>query len=191
MSRKDSTMTDTDIRTDLTPGTVINPGRITLIRSDEQGQWVGLTPESTVVDVNIADAVTTGDHIEPDLLIARLASGQGWSQRRLEAAQEQAQTLTTTIDAIRDYAIEKHRDGSICRSGLDEFLAHFEFASCEQRFSVPVTVTATFEITAENETAARSRVRYLIDGIAFSGGTDADNLDVETGDIQVDDAEPA
>jgi hypothetical protein len=190
MSRKDTTMTDTDIRT-LTPGTVINPGWITLIRSDEQGQWVGLTPESNVIKVNTVDAVATGDHIEPDLLIARLASGQQWFQRRLGTAQEQVQTLSSTIESIRDYAIERHRDGSICRSGLDEFLSHFDFAPYAQRFSVPVTVTATFEITADNETAARSRVRYLVDGIASSGQTDADNVDVEARDIDVEQAEPA
>src|SRR5918992_143472 len=40
--------------------------------------------------------------------------GDWWRQRHDQAQQ--------TIASMRDYAISKHRDGTICRDGLNEFL---------------------------------------------------------------------
>ena len=46
-------------------------------------------------------------------------------------------------------------------------------------------------ITADDADAAQRRVRYLIDGLAYSGDTDDDEVEVTLDDTQVGEAEGA
>ena len=54
-----------------------------------------------------------------------------------------------------------------------------------------MTVTATVHITADDADSAQRRVRYLIDGLAYSGGNDDDEVEVTLDDTQVGDPETA
>lgn len=88
---------------------------------------------------------------------------------RAERAQERANRAEEMISSIREYALEKMRDGTICRDGTREFLQHFDLPGFERRYSVQVLVTV--ETTSEDDgddaaEDARTRVsnavhRYL------------------------------
>ena len=64
-------------------------------------------------------------------------------------------------------------------------------AAYQPRYHVPVTVTATVHITADDADSAQRRVRYLIDGLAYSGDSDDDEVEVTLDDTQVGDPETA
>ena len=68
-------------------------------------------------------------------------------------------------------------------------LRHFDLDPYQPRYQVPVTVSATVHITADDADAAQRRVRYLIDGLSYSGDNDEDEVEVTLDDTQVGDPE--
>lgn len=50
---------------------------------------------------------------------------------------------------IRAYAIARHRDGDICREGLNEFLTHFDLDPYRPRHVVRFTISGSFEVTPD------------------------------------------
>ena len=69
----------------------------------------------------------------------------------LDALRQQAQALLSsaagqhavTLSAIRDYAINAHRQGDICETGLNEFLQTFELDEYDPRVSLSYTMAGT------------------------------------------------
>ncbi|MGW6571404.1 hypothetical protein ACWGAN_04420 [Streptomyces sp. NPDC054945] len=64
----------------------------------------------------------------------------------IEAHAEQRQAHATKLDAIRDYAIEVHENGSVCRDGLDSFLSMFEFEPYATTVKVSYMITGSYEV---------------------------------------------
>ena len=56
----------------------------------------------------------------------------------------------------------------------------------QPRHVVAVTINATVTVDADSEVSATERVQYLIDGVAYSGQTDHDHLEVELDAIDVE-----
>lgn len=55
-------------------------------------------------------------------LVGRCLSDRAAAERRCEQAQQAASVAEETIASMRGYAIDRHRDGEICRQGLNDFL---------------------------------------------------------------------
>lgn len=64
----------------------------------------------------------------------------------------------TTLAAIRNYAIEAHRDGDICEGGLNEFLRTFEMDEYDPRVSLSYTMAGSFILAGSDEQAVREAV---------------------------------
>ncbi|ROO52759.1 hypothetical protein EDC02_7700 [Micromonospora sp. Llam0] len=67
-----------------------------------------------------------------------------------ERLDEQRQRHVGQVAEIRAYAIDRHRDGDICRDGLDKFLDHFGLDPYEPRHRVQFTISGSFAVTPEN-----------------------------------------
>lgn len=81
----------------------------------------------------------------------------------LEAHAEQRQAHDTKLEAIRDYAVERHQAGAICREGLNDFLSEFEFAPFETRVRVTYTISGSYEVENCGEDAATDDAeKYLV-----------------------------
>ncbi len=68
---------------------------------------------------------------------------------------------TTTMEAIRDYAIEAHREGDICEGGLNEFLRTFELDEYDPRVSLSYTMAGSFTVAGTDEDAVRKAAVVL------------------------------
>ncbi|RPF40760.1 hypothetical protein EDD96_4537 [Streptomyces sp. Ag109_G2-6] len=81
----------------------------------------------------------------------------------IEAHAEQRMAHATKLDAIRDYAIEAHENGSICRDGLDSFLSAFEFEPYMTTVKVTYTISGSYEVENSSEEAAiKDAELYLV-----------------------------
>jgi hypothetical protein len=78
-----------------------------------------------------------------------------------EAATATADELHTVLPRIRAYAIERHREGLICRQGLNDFLAEFELPEYDPRLKVTYTITGSFEVDGADEHNARQALAEL------------------------------
>jgi hypothetical protein len=118
---------------------------------------------------------------------------EGWARDRadLERAAVEVARLEEKVLDIRQYAIDKHLAGHYCREGLNEGLEHFGLEPYLPRYRVQVTVSATFELNADGADRAYNRVRYLVDGLRYSGDRDDDDLEVSEQLTVVDAAELA
>jgi hypothetical protein len=172
-------------------GQILTPGLVLLHAECPDGStWLALTTSNDVTVVDTTEVVPTGDTIDDGELFRRLVAAQQLTTERSELAEQLVQELRASIGQMRTYAIDKQREGHFCRDGLNEALAHFGMEPYEPRFTVPVTVYATVEINADSEAAAAHRVRYILDGLAYSGETTNEDLDIRTIEIDVQDAEP-
>lgn len=155
-------------------------------------QWLVWNPCSGSLEELVVGAVTWDTDPLP---FAHIFSGlaAGWSD--LRADHEHTRVLLANaeekIDAMREYAIEKHVAGHFCRDGLNEALEHFDLEPYERRYRVTVTVTATLLLNADDSQRAYNRARYIIDGLAYSGSTEEDELEITDERTEVDTAELA
>ncbi|MEJ3745522.1 hypothetical protein WEI85_19800 [Actinomycetes bacterium KLBMP 9797] len=98
-----------------------------------------------------------------------------------EEREQRSSDHEQVLGRIRQYAIDKHRTGDICRGGLDAFLDHFDMSPYEPRLRVNFHITGSVQVdTDDRDTAAYQVGHYL--------GLDIDDVDhaVEDGqDIQV------
>jgi hypothetical protein len=79
-------------------------------------------------------------------------------------SQDQAEAARETIRSMRAYAIGKHLDGTICRDGLNEFLAAHDLELYEPRYTAQVTITVDVEVDdAEGRTDAWNLIREHIE----------------------------
>lgn len=90
------------------------------------------------------------------------------------------------VHQIRDYAIDKHRDGTICRDGLNAFLKHFDLAIYDPEIRINFTVTGSYLIKGDDIRQAESDAEQALD-IDFD---DIDGYIYGTGDctVTVDDS---
>lgn len=58
-------------------------------------------------------------------------------------AEQDARRLQQRLDGVREYAVSRMEDGSICRSGLDEFLDACDFDPYERSVTAVYTVRIT------------------------------------------------
>ena len=123
---------------------------------------------------------------EMNALVQTLGTAAFDAQNRLQNAQMAVAEHEQLMQDIREYAIARHLDGDFCREGLNQALAHFDLDPYNPRHTIRVNVTATFGINAVTEEDALQRVRFLIDGVAYSGHSDEENLDVELDSIHVE-----
>ncbi|PWU52440.1 hypothetical protein DLJ47_18870 [Micromonospora sp. S4605] len=107
-----------------------------------------------------------------------------------EELDEQRRRHVRQLAEIRSYAIDRHRDGDICRDGLDKFLAHFDLDPYDPRHRVVFTISGSFDVTPEDgrdagdtEYDVREYLRIDTDQV---DGVDDDTL---TFDVTVDDVQ--
>jgi len=99
---------------------------------------------------------------------------------------EQADAAHRKIDSMRAYAIGKHLDSTICREGLNDFLAAHDLDLYEPRYTARVTATFDVEVyDAGNDYAATSMIRDRIEinsededevRITYNGGLDVSDV---------------
>jgi len=77
---------------------------------------------------------------------------------------EQASAAHQKITSMRAYAIEKHRDGTICREGLNDFLAAHDLDLYQPRHRAQVTITLDVEVDgADDQYEAVQMIRSCIE----------------------------
>jgi hypothetical protein len=69
-----------------------------------------------------------------------------------------AERQAVTLAAIRDYAITAHRDGDICRDGLDEFLHTFDLGEYDPHVDIAYTITGSLAIAGSDEPTVRTAI---------------------------------
>ena len=80
------------------------------------------------------------------------------------------------LDAIRDYAIERHEAGDICRPGLDRFLDEFDFEPYHNRIRVEYTLKGSYVVDNSNDEDVSDDVsKYLRPDL-----TDLDRVDEDS-----------
>jgi hypothetical protein len=80
------------------------------------------------------------------------------------------------LDAIRDYAIERHEAGDICRNGLDRFLEEFDFAPYHNRIRVDYTLKGSYVVdSSSDEDVADDTSKYLRPDLSDLDYVDSDS----------------
>jgi hypothetical protein len=92
-----------------------------------------------------------------ELLRAALAADVTTRQGLAETAQQRGTELNqlrtsqaSTLDAIRDYLIDRYRDDELTRDVLDAFLSRFDLDPYQPRIKVTYTITGSFEVDSDN-----------------------------------------
>jgi hypothetical protein len=88
------------------------------------------------------------------------------------------------LSDIRAYAIARHREGAVCRDGLNDFLAEFALPRYEPRFKVTFTITGSYDLDPDDvdndpDTARRDAEDHLAPDLSsllpvIDGSTDYD-----------------
>jgi hypothetical protein len=86
----------------------------------------------------------------------------------IDTQRQRAETAEQKIADMRIYAIEKMRDGTICREGTEEFLEHFGLDLPESEFDVTYNVRVS--VNATDSDLAEENARELLDSLI--GGRD-------------------
>ncbi|WP_369186536.1 hypothetical protein [Streptomyces sp. R08] len=104
----------------------------------------------------------------------------------IEKHAEQHRSHELMLDAIRQYAVDRHEDGDICRDGLDDFLAKFSLAPYETRVRVEYTITGSYEVDPGSEAAAEEdALKYLQPDLSGLDDVDGDTSIYEVSGVQV------
>jgi hypothetical protein len=107
-------------------------------------------------------------------------------QVAIQAHADQRQSHTEVLEAIRQYAVDRHEDGSICREGLDDFLSNFGFPPYETRVRVEYTITGSYEVNPGSEAAAEDdALKYLQPDLSGLDDVDGDTSTYEVSGVQV------
>jgi len=157
---------------------------------DGEGSWVALNTDTHAMAIlTVVDVVWTGQTLDDHQLAIEVATAWHALHQRWERVQARLAEKEQMITDIRAYAIDRHLEGAFCRDGLNTALRHFDLEPYQPRYHVPITLSATVHITADDADSAQQRVRYLIDGIAYSGDSDDDEVEIALDDTQVGDPE--
>ncbi|MCX4856633.1 hypothetical protein [Streptomyces canus] len=104
----------------------------------------------------------------------------------IEKHAEQHRSHELVMDAIRQYAVDRHEEGDICREGLDDFLANFGLASYVTRVRVEYTITGSYEVDPSSEAAAEEdALKCLQPDLSGLDDVDGDTSTYEVSEIQV------
>ncbi|MGI5213309.1 hypothetical protein [Plantactinospora sp. CA-290183] len=91
----------------------------------------------------------------------------------VEQDEEQQRRHTRELAEIRSYAIDRHRDGDICREGLDKFLARFDLDPYQPLHRVQFTITGSFYVKPNDDASTG----YTKDDVREYLGLDTDQVD--------------
>jgi hypothetical protein len=183
---------------DIHTGTTVQPiytcgDRITregrtylLLAVNQEGGWWALNvTENTFESIIPATEDLSGERLDHTTVVSEVVHGINALQVRCLNAERASSSSTRLVERIREYAIERQANGEICRSGLDEFLEHFDLEPVEDSYGFDIVVFARASITAESQDSAVSRLRYLIDGVAYSAQEDNDQLSITMQGIDI------
>ena len=114
----------------------------------------------------------------------------GIDQLRREAKNElnrQLEHHQAELADIRDYAVERHRDGDICESGLTRFLEAFDLHPYLPRLRVSFLIRGSYEVETDEDYARSEAERYLRPDLADIDCV-ADSL--VASQVEIEDVEP-
>lgn len=104
-------------------------------------------------------------------LVNRCVSGR-------EAAQRETAAAKATITSMRNYAIDRHRDGDICREGLNDFLRHHDLAPYAPTYDVTVDLTLQVTVDCESD-EDKGDLGWMIREYLTVGSNDSSRLWVD------------
>ncbi|GAA0812147.1 hypothetical protein [Spirilliplanes yamanashiensis] len=128
---------------------------------------------------------------EAELLRRALRSVEARAVTAERSLREDTERHTSVLAAVRAYAIGKHRDGDICRRGLDGFLEAFDMPPYEPRIRVTFTITGSYLVAAENTREAESDAQgYLKADLSSLDNVveDSDEITVHIDDVSLVDS---
>lgn len=167
--------------------TIRYSGRELVVVGRHESQCLALDHEDhSITAIDPQNASWASTTAELDEVLPALATAAFEAQNRLQGVEGALASQQQLVQEIREYAIARHLDGDFCREGLDQALDHFGLDRYQPRHVVAVTINATVTVDADTEVSATERVQYLIDGVAYSGQTDHDHLDVALDAIDVE-----
>ncbi|MFD7168628.1 hypothetical protein [Streptomyces violascens] len=107
-------------------------------------------------------------------------------QVAIAAHADQRRSHTELLKMIRQYAVDRHEDGDICREGLDDFLESFNFMPYATRVRVEYTITGSYEVDPGGKAAAEEdALKYLQPDLSGLDDVDGDTSTYEVSDIHV------
>lgn len=110
------------------------------------------------------------------------------AQNHAGRLREQASAAHQKITAMRAYAIDKYRDGTICKEGLNDFLAAHDLDLYQPRHRAQVTITLDVEVDgADDQYEATQEIRGCIE---VSSNDDGDVWIASGPDLAVSDVQP-
>ena len=104
----------------------------------------------------------------------------------MEASEGLSSSRQKAIAQIREYAIERHQAGDICLSRLQALLEAFGLDNYPAQVEVNITVHGTVSINASDVESALNRIRFLVDGIEFSGDEEDEDVEFSLGSVEVE-----
>lgn len=165
--------------------TIRYDGRDLLVIGHDGPDYLALDPgQLRIRTVDPHNASSTISKVEMTEVVRTLTTALTAAQGGLQDAERALSAQQQLVRDIREYAIERHRAGDICREGLDQAFVHFELHPYMPRHSIAVTIVANIGINATSEEEALDRVRFLIDGIAYSGDNHDDDIEVALDSVQ-------
>jgi hypothetical protein len=115
--------------------------------------------ELTAQQWSLAQRLMVGLAEQNHQLIRQLQTDNAWARDALHAAQNK-------ITAMRAYAISKHVDGTICRDGLNDFLAAHDLELYQPRHTA--RVRATFDVMVDGADTDTDAEQLIEDRIEIS-----------------------
>ena len=168
----------------------INNTEYYLLINKESDSWMAFnTATQNVEQITLSEATQCSQSEELPTLVGMLSEALLKLQGQRDELSESNRKTSNKLEEVRQYAIDRHHQGEICRDGSDQFLEHFGMEPDKEIFQCQVRIEATASIRSRDPEAAVARLQYLLDGVAYSGHENADELAVtmDSLDIEVED----
>lgn len=168
----------------------INNSIFYLLINKDSDSWMAFnTATQNVEQITLSEATECSQSEELPTLVGMLSDALQKLQGQRNDLSHFIERTSNKLTEIRQYAIDRHQQGEICRDGLDQFLEHFGMEPDKEIFQCQVRIEATASIRSRDPEAAVARLQYLLDGVAYSGHENADELGVtmDSLDIEVED----
>lgn len=107
------------------------------------------------------------------------------ADRLAEETSRRADAAEATINLMRAYAIDKSRDGTICRGGLNEFLQAHDLPTYAPRYEARVALTLRVTVDCDDDEDEDDLQRIIESNLAIDTD-DSDRLRIDDWSVDYD-----
>lgn len=107
------------------------------------------------------------------------------ADRLVEQTSRRADAAEATINSMRAYAIDKSRDGTICRGGLNEFFQAHDLPTYAPRYEARVTLTLRVTVNCDDDEDEED-IQRIVESNLTIDTEDSDHLCVDDWSVDYD-----